>query len=303
MSEITGLGYIGLTGPIEEWCSLAEDLGLEAVAQSSSADVRFRIDDRAWRIAVSDGARGLAYIGWEVGSRAGLRDLRETLEAAEVVVEADMELARERGVLELLTCRDPSGIALEFFFGAEVSNAPFRSPNGARFVTTNCGEALGLGHVVLLVDDEAATNHFYMDLLGFQHSDTIMSGHMRATFAHTNPRHHSLAFAATGGRMKSRLEHFMLEVDDLDTVGRALDRVNKSGVPVTVTLGKHANDKMTSFYLQTPSGCDLEYGTGGLLIRDPWVPTWFRRPSMWGHQRMPSIERAADAISKIEVSG
>ena len=63
----------------------------------------------------------------------------------------------------------------------------------------------------------------------------------------------------------------MLEVDSLDVVGLALDRVTKLGVPVTVTLGKHTNDLMTSFYLRTPSGCDLEYGVGGRLLDDSWT--------------------------------
>ncbi|MDP9056111.1 MAG: VOC family protein [Pseudomonadota bacterium] len=301
MAEIEGLGYLGLTGSIEEWRALAAILGLEAVSQASDSEARFRIDERAWRIAVEDGPPGLGYIGWEIGSRAALARVRGRLNAAGIAVEADPELARERGVLELFTCLDPSGLRLEFFFGAEISPAPFVSPTGARFVTSSEGRTLGLGHVVLFVADATATSDFYMGILGFKHSDSIISGYMGATFAHTNPRHHSLAFGQARGAMKPGLEHFMLEVDNLDVVGRALDGVAKANVPVTVTLGKHTNDFMTSFYLRTPSGCDLEYGAGGRLLDDSWIPTWFRSPSIWGHKRVP-VTSGAD-LPKVEIPG
>ncbi len=293
MGDIAGLGYLGLTGPVDEWRQLAEILGLQAAAQTSPTEARFRIDERAWRIAVNAGPPGLGYIGWEIGSRAVLGQVRDRLAAAGSAVETNPALARERGVLELFTCRDPSGLPLEFFYGAEVDTAPFQSSTGARFVTQSAGTTLGLGHVVLFVDDAKATADFYMGLLGFEHSDSIISGYMGATFAHTNPRHHSLAFGAARGAMKRGLEHFMLEVDSLDVVGRALDRVTKAGVPVTVTLGKHTNDHMTSFYLRTPSGCDLEYGVGGRLLDESWTPTWFRSPSIWGHRRAPPADPAA----------
>jgi 2,3-dihydroxybiphenyl 1,2-dioxygenase len=158
------------------------------------------------------------------------------------------------------------------------------SPSGARFITSHGGATLGLGHVVLLVDDGKAATDFYMGLLGFKLTDSFKSGVIDVTFAHINARHHSLAFAPTAGKVASGLHHIMLEVDNLDVVGRALDRVTAAGIPINLSLGKHANDLMTSFYMSTPSGCDLEYGCGGRLVDDAWTPTWFDRPSFWGHK-------------------
>lgn len=286
MGDIAALGYLGLTGSIEEWGEMADIVGLEAVPPSSDSESRFRMDERAWRIAIQAGAPGLGYIGWEVDTSGALRRLGDKLAAAGFLVRTDPELARERGVLELFSCQDPAGSCLEFFYGAEVSSKPFVSPNGARFVTSSGGRSLGLGHVVLFVDDLKSTTEFYMELLGFEPTDSIISGPWRTTFAHTNQRHHSLAFGAAQEPIKSGFDHFMLEVESLDTVGVVLDRATASGVPVTVTLGKHSNDHMTSFYLRTPSGCDLEYGVGGRLVDDSWVPTWFRSPSLWGHRRL-----------------
>jgi 3,4-dihydroxy-9,10-secoandrosta-1,3,5(10)-triene-9,17-dione 4,5-dioxygenase len=286
MGDIDGLGYLGLTGPVGAWRELAGIIGLQ-VGQESGSGVRFRVDERAWRLAIEEGAPGIGFIGWEAHSREGLARLRAQLVAAGVEVLDEPQLALERNVLELFSCQDPSGFRLEFFFGPEVTREPFVSPTGARFITSVDGQSLGLGHVVLFVDNLEETRKLYTEVLGFEMSDAIIHGAMGSTFTHVNPRHHSLAFGQAMGPMRKGLDHFMLEVDSLDVVGAALDRVTATGIPVTVTLGKHTNDHMTSFYLRTPSGCDLEYGVGGRLLDESWVPTWFRSPSIWGHQRVP----------------
>ena len=66
--------------------------------------------------------------------------------------------------------------------------------------------------------------------------------------------------------------------------GRAHDRRIAHDVPLSATLGQHLNDRMTSFYMKTPSGFDLEYGYGGLLV--DWQDHSafeFTRVSLWGH--------------------
>ena len=60
---------------------------------------------------------------------------------------------------------------------------------------------------------------------------------------------------------------------------------SKGEIPLSATLGQHVNDKMTSFYVQTPSGFDIEYGWNGLVIDpDTWVPTTSLSVSAWGHK-------------------
>jgi 3,4-dihydroxy-9,10-secoandrosta-1,3,5(10)-triene-9,17-dione 4,5-dioxygenase len=285
MSDIEALGYVGLTGPLGPWLELAEILGLQTTTPSNPSEARFRMDDRAWRIAVEEGDPGIGYVGWEVASLAALERVKDTLTGAGFLAEPNPDLAQVRGVLNLLTCKDPAGLSLEFFYGAENSSARFTSPTGARFVTSHEGRTLGLGHIVMFVNDVQAATDFYMNLLGFAPSDKIIHGAMGATFAHINPRHHSFAFGPAMGPMKQGFDHVMLEVDDMDVVGCALDRLTEKGVPITVTLGKHSNDYMTSFYVRTPSGFDIEYGVGGRLVEDTWVPAWFRSPSIWGHKR------------------
>jgi hypothetical protein len=44
---------------------------------------------------------------------------------------------------------------------------------------------------------------------------------------------------------------------------------------------------MTSFYVRTPSGFEIEYGTGGRLIDDAtWTIGAYDAQSLWGH-RLP----------------
>ena len=80
----------------------------------------------------------------------------------------------------------------------------------------------------------------------------------------------------------------MIEVASLDDVGRTLDRAGKRGAPVSATLGRHANDQMVSFYLRTPGGFDVEYGTDGRLVDDAtWISRESTAVSLWGHSFAP----------------
>jgi 3,4-dihydroxy-9,10-secoandrosta-1,3,5(10)-triene-9,17-dione 4,5-dioxygenase len=101
-------------------------------------------------------------------------------------------------------------------------------------------------------------------------------------FLGCNPRHHSLALVAMPAPAKC--VHVMLEVDGLDGVGRALERVRKHGARLSATLGRHMNDEMVSFYVRSPSGFDVEYGCAGLQVDDrTWVARESTAVSSWGH--------------------
>jgi hypothetical protein len=42
---------------------------------------------------------------------------------------------------------------------------------------------------------------------------------------------------------------------------------------------------MTSFYVRTPSGFEIEYGTGGLMVDDDsWQVATHDSQSIWGHK-------------------
>ena len=118
---------------------------------------------------------------------------------------------------------------------------------------------------MLIVPDFDAASDFYGGVLGFKISDNVEAG-VKLRFFHCNPRHHTLAIAAVPGMVG--VHHLMLEVGSIDDVGAALDIVNERGLSLAMTLGRHTNDLMTSFYVRTPSGFEIEYGTGGRLVDD-----------------------------------
>jgi 3,4-dihydroxy-9,10-secoandrosta-1,3,5(10)-triene-9,17-dione 4,5-dioxygenase len=139
----------------------------------------------------------------------------------------------------------------------------------------------------------SAAFDFYTGVLGFRLRDSMRmpaeffggapgDPPVWFRFLGCNPRHHSLALvpmpAAPG------IVHLMIELASLDDVGRALDRCIRRGTPVSGTLGRHANDHMVSFYVRTPGGFDIEYGTDGLLVDDAtWISRETTAVSLWGH--------------------
>jgi 2,3-dihydroxybiphenyl 1,2-dioxygenase len=219
---------------------------------------------------------------------AALAALGGGLEAEGVAVErGGRALADERHVADLIVFRDPIGNRLEAFYGAECASEPFspgRSISGFRT------GILGLGHVVFGVENDDTVRRmepFYRDLLGFRLTD-YYSEPFEARFLHVNPRHHSLAFVATG---KNEFHHLMMELFNFDDVGQGYDLANADD-RVATTLGRHTSDFLTSFYSRTPSQFMIEYGWGGRSIEpDNWKPHERRSgPSLWGHDRVWTSE-------------
>jgi len=72
---------------------------------------------------------------------------------------------------------------------------------------------------------------------------------------------------------------------------------------VSVTLGRHTNDFMTSFYCKTPSSFMIECGWGGREI-DPstWRPVEMRDGrSLWGHERVRLPENDRDVAREMRM--
>lgn len=292
MDRVSALGYFGIGATdLEAWAHYATDIvGMQVTrTEENGAPILYlRMDERHHRIAVRQGDDQVDYVGWEVASAADLDGVIRDLEAAGVPYKEDGELARIRGVHRIVTCTDPAGINVEFFAGGLVPRDPFVSPLGVRFVTkTPSGKDIGLGHVVFGCPNPDEAMAFYIDVLGFKVSDYIIPAPgFHVTFLHVNPRHHSFALAGGPPGQGTALNHFMVEVADIDSVGRALDRARETSTATQATLGRHTNDEMLSFYLETPSGFGIEYGTGGRLIDDDtWTVVTYGSSEWWGHDR------------------
>jgi biphenyl-2,3-diol 1,2-dioxygenase len=289
---VRALGYLGIgASDISAWRSFASDILGAQVCDAADDSLLLRFDSRAWRIAVEPtGEDDLIYAGWEVAGPVELGSLIEKIEAAGVdVIHDDGTLAAKRGVLGVASFTDPAGVACELFFGAtELTQQPIVSSAGVSgFVMGD----QGLGHIVVGTTTLDETLAFYRDVLGFGYSDFIdmpvgPDMTIPVHFMHCNLRHHSFAFAPpppVPGTPK--LIHFMLQVASVDDVGFALDRVHKAGVELAMTLGRHANDEMLSFYAYTPSGFEFEYGWGAKTVdRATWLPVRHQTTSKWGHK-------------------
>ncbi|NML28188.1 VOC family protein [Zoogloea dura] len=289
MIDIRGLAYfVTEIDQLDEWRRYAEDVLGMMTAPAPGGGLYVKMDERPFRILVVEGAqRRYVASGWEVAGEAAFKDALVALGNAGVGYElAAPELCRQRGMQAIALLTDPSGNRHELGWGHLSDCQPFVSPQGVpRFLTGG----MGMGHTVLPSPNFDASAAFFRDVLGFGLSDIFNfrpdpdGPAIRIHFLHcNNARHHSLAIAEYP--VPSGCVHVMVEVDSMTEVGRAHDRMTARQVPISATLGQHLNDRMTSFYMKTPSGFDLEFGCGGLQV--DWAghsPFEFTRVSIWGH--------------------
>jgi 3,4-dihydroxy-9,10-secoandrosta-1,3,5(10)-triene-9,17-dione 4,5-dioxygenase len=291
MIDVRALGYVVVqSAEVDTWRGYAENvLGMQAQDATDGA-LYVKMDERDFRYLIVPGEADRYFAsGWELADAAAFDDAIRTLELAGVEpIRASAQEAALRRVQAMVWCADPSGNRHEFFWGVRADFRRFVSPLGVPGFVTG---AMGLGHAVLPAPQFDATDTFLRDVLGFELSDIFRvrftddpaEPEKRIHFLHCrNARHHSLAIMDLA--VPSGCIHVMAEVDSMDEVGRALDRVAAHNVKLSATLGRHCNDHMVSFYMKTPSGFDLEYGYGGLTVdwtqHNVYEAT---RVSLWGH--------------------
>jgi 2,3-dihydroxybiphenyl 1,2-dioxygenase len=290
--KIRALGYFHMqSGDIPRWRELAVDaLGFQEVAGPDSHSLYLRMDERPARLVVSPGGpdRVLA-VGWEVRDHLALAGVHRDLEAAGITVkDLSGDECDQRRVEAAIGFVDPGGTPTEVFFGPALDHSPVQTGYAQQFVTG----PQGLGHVVVPTTRMTDTYRFYTEVLGFLPRGAVrVPGPLlpdgtanRVRFMGVNERHHSLALCAAPHGEAPGLVHFMVEVDSLDAVGRALDEVNRRNFSVSSTIGRHTNDKMVSFYVRAPGGWDIEYGTEGMRVDERfYTAEEITADSYWGH--------------------
>ncbi len=292
MSNIQALAYVVAesTQP-SNWRQFGEQTLGMAGADAPEGGVYLKMDERAFRIAVQKGSEDRYHAsGWEVGGPEAFAETVAKLEKAGVKVTRGSEALRAaRKVQDVVSFSDPAGNRHELVWGFITDFQRFMSPVGVQSFVT--GEQ-GMGHTVLPAAPKFdETYAFFRDVLGFGLSDIFRHKFgpepnapvARIYFLHcANSRHHSLALFEAP--IPSGCVHIMAEVPSMDEVGRGYDRMQKNKVKLIATLGRHVNDKMVSFYMNTPSNFAIEYGYGGLTV-DWNHHTAFETTavSLWGH--------------------
>jgi 2,3-dihydroxyethylbenzene 1,2-dioxygenase len=267
---VTELGYVRFgVSDLAAWRDFAANLiGLEVFEEPGEKDrLYLRTDFWHHRIVLEKNpVDDLTAAGFRVAGADEFAAMQKVLKDAGVKFEVGgRDLAAERRVLEILRLQDPAGNPLEIFHGPRVEpHKPFypgRRMHG-RFLT---GDANGVGHMILRNAGLEATYRFYK-LLGMRGGVEYQvpagpNGEIaEILFMHCNERDHTVAF---GPPSKKSVNHLMLEVENIDDVFMTHDLVKASPYPIMISLGKHANDHMFSFYVASPSGFLIEVGWGG----------------------------------------
>lgn len=288
MSFLKNLNYLIFGSRcLAEWQTFFTDfLGMQVQAQADGS-LKARMDEQAYRfIVLPDDAEDLWAAGFQVNSRDELRAFEKHLQShgIEYVRGSRAEL-ESRQVEDMIWFTDPQGLRIEAVCGPLELCEPARLPLiPGGFVT---GEQ-GFGHIAITAADLELCEHFYKEILGFRLSDYIVQDiqgfPVKFTFFHINPRHHTLALA--GVPSPQRMHHFMVQVRDMDNVGRARERAVEQEIPIHMEIGRHPNDRMLSFYAMTPSETNVEFGTDGLEIHDEsgWEVKTYDSISAWGHK-------------------
>lgn len=302
---INALSYVIVQTPyLARWLEMAgRHVGLQVEELRPGAVARLRMDAKVQRLLLQacPGEPSMG-MGFEVADGAELAQVGQALSDAGYQVQAGTpdELAL-RGVSGMLHFRDPDGLRIEVAWGLAEAATPFvpgRPLGGFR-----TGE-LGVGHVALITEHFEEMCRLYKDVLGFRVSDRV-SAPFRVEFLHVNPRHHTLGIAHTGGPAK--VYHLMLEYNDFDDLGRAYDLALENPACIGVTLGRHINDHVTSFYLKNPDGWMFELGWAARTIGPDWQVEELQGMSLWGHDRtwLPDDKReqARQILKKLSAAG
>lgn len=290
MSTVTELGYLTLgVSDIAAWKAFAAQvLGVEVVETSDPRRAYLRMDYWHHRITlVEDGSDDLLVTGLRVADAEDFKALAESLARQGVTVRLGTpEEAQARHVLAVMMLTDPNGFAVEVFHSPHVQfDKPFhpgRRMHG-RFKTGGGG----LGHVMQSQTAGLEATHAFYRLLGMRGGIEYMMPLPSAPqpvplmFLHCNERQHTLAFSGPGPK---RVNHIMFEVEQMADVGLAHDLVVRSGVPVIIQPGSHANDQMFSFYFKNPSGFMNEIGWGG---RPAQAQAEYYEGDSFGHKPVP----------------
>ncbi len=295
MNHQIELGYLVLELPEPDTITavLADVVGL-VPGEPAAGALTWRDDDRAQRLVVQTGpANDAVAVGFEAVDAVAFDATVDRLrEIGADIVDGTQDDTTARRVSRLVRTTSPWGVAVELVLGLEDAATPYSSPMvPGGFLT----EGVGFGHVVFVTTAFDESVRFLTDGLGLAQSDWIETElapgiDLEVRFFHCNARHHTVALARAPFELPQCLHHVMFETNWRDDVGAAFDRAWEAELPIPNGLGRHDNDGMFSFYLQTPAGFQIEVGYGARVVGDDWDDDrLYHRISAWGHQPLRQL--------------
>ncbi|ANI93598.1 VOC family protein [Dietzia timorensis] len=293
------LGYLVVdTMKFADWRRFGADaIGLH-VDELTRDTMRFRLDERTCRVLVRRGTReDVVAVGWQADDHHTLDTILARVRAAGLpVTEPSAEECALRGVDRLYRFPGPNGLASEVFVRAAETTEPLRMLQQG-FVT---GDG-GMGHIALTARHPERTRAYYDAIFNARLSDWIhenISGlMMRIRFLRVNERHHSIAIAGLQrlriNPIPTAVQHFNTQVESLDDMLAAYERVIAHGFKMQWSVGQHTNDRELSFYAITPSGFEWELGWDPIVftpeLEKTWAPRTYDSISIWGHTQVGGV--------------
>jgi catechol-2,3-dioxygenase len=213
--------------------------------------------------------------------------------------------AREAG----LWVRDPDGLLLQFIeaepagwreYPARPRNFDGRAEriDDARWLEVAVPLPRRLGHVIKFTPDMAATEHFYLEVVGLKLSDRV-DGVLSFWNHGLGGDHHLFGAIASS---HPGLHHASFEVADFDEIGMGAQRMAEKGHHIQWGLGRHTFGSNLFNYIQDPWGSWVEYFADMDVITSDWEGrTWEAPPAIWGPPLPPpfmaNTEATGSAVS------
>lgn len=281
------LSYVGIeASDLVAWRDFATLVGLQPVPVDGA--LCLRMDGLARRFIITEGpADDLSFAGFEASDRDGFDAAVARLDEKGVAWQpGTADGAALRAVDRYVSFSDLQGIRHEIALNCALADTPFAPEHASAGFVTGIE---GLGHIAANASDHLACEEFMIAALGGRLSDHIFSPFgdqtVKVSFLHFNPRHHSLAYAQFPVLGAKKIDHIMIEYNDIKDVLKVHARIVERNIPITITLGEHPNDHAVSFYCTTPSGFRFEVAASCIKVDpDTWKTTVYPYFSMWGHQ-------------------
>lgn len=309
------LGYLVIESQrFADWRRFAADaIGLH-VDELTTDVMRFRLDDHECRFLVRRGpAEDVTAVGWQVDDHETFEQILSRVHAGGLLLaEGNAQECALRGVERLWRFAGPNGVQTEIFTRACTSVEPLRMLQSG-FVT---GDG-GMGHIALTSASPESVRNYYDSLFDARLSDwineTISGLTMRIRFLRVNERHHSVAIAnlkgIPGNPVRTSIQHLNTQVESLDDLLSAYERVLAHGFRMQWSVGQHSNDREFSFYCITPSGFEWELGWDPIVVtperEEAWAPRTYESISVWGHTQVgfPVVQRLEQAMNVARSAG
>ncbi|MEI2778778.1 MAG: VOC family protein [Tetrasphaera sp.] len=259
------LGYVVIgTQRFVDWRRFGADASGLHVDEPARDVLRFRLDEHECRFLLQRSpAEDVTALGWLVDDHETFEIiLARVADAGLPVVEGTAHECALRGVERVWRFPGPKGMATEIFTSARTTTTPLRMLQTG-FVTG----ASGLGHVAITAKEPEGIRGNYGQVFDARLSDWITENIAGASlcirFLRVNERHHSVAVAGVRGLhidpVRTAIQHLNTQVETLDDLLAAYERVNAHGFRMQWSVGQHTNDRELFLLLRHALG--LRVGT------------------------------------------